>query len=145
MDDFRCHSKWRKSRAYLALCVHLFDPLLEETMPLHRFAKRTLPVAVRRAVLFGAALLLAAAAPVNAQGALDNLARDVDRTESLRAVLDLQRTYAHYAQAGLWREVGALFATDGSLLFDGLVMPEQAIKGTHRDHQLPAQALRRWP
>jgi hypothetical protein len=44
-------------------------------------------------------------------------------------VLNLQRTYAHYAQAGLWNEVGALFAPDGRLVFDGLIMPEQAAKG----------------
>jgi hypothetical protein len=98
-------------------------------MPLHRFATRSRPGAARCATLLWAALLLAAALPANAQNALDNLARDIDRTESLRAVLDLQRTYAHYAQAGLWNEVGALFAAEGSLLFDGLVMPERKIKG----------------
>jgi hypothetical protein len=44
---------------------------------------------------------------------LDSLARDVDRAESLRAVKTLQRTYAQYAQYGLWNEMGSLFAADG--------------------------------
>jgi hypothetical protein len=75
-----------------------------------------------------ATLLLAPAEP-RGDGGLDELARDVDRVESLRAVLDLQRAYAHYAQAGLWNEVGALFAPDGRFVFDGLVMPEQTAQG----------------
>ncbi len=33
---------------------------------------------------------------------IDNLARDVDRLESLRAVKNLQRSYLQYAQFGLW-------------------------------------------
>ena len=44
------------------------------------------------ATLLGAARLLAAARPAHTDAALDELARDVDRTESLRAVLNLQRT-----------------------------------------------------
>jgi hypothetical protein len=53
------------------------------------------------------------AAPVHRTGDLATLARDVDRAESVRAVKDLQRTYAQYAQFGLWRESVALFARDG--------------------------------
>lgn len=83
----------------------------------------------RMAALALAALTLALGTPAQADTALDDLARDVDRTESLRATLDLQRTYAQYAQAGLWNEVGALFAQDGSFVFDGLVKAEQTIKG----------------
>jgi hypothetical protein len=41
------------------------------------------------------------------------------------AVLNLQRAYAQYEQAGLWTEVGALFTPDGSFVFDGLIKPEQ--------------------
>ena len=51
---------------------------------------------------------------MHADSGLDDLARDVDRVESLRAVLNLQRTYAQYAQAGSWNDVAALF-TAGSL------------------------------
>ena len=76
-----------------------------------------------------AAWALAAAMPTHADSGLDELARDVDRVESLRAVLNLQRTYAHYAQAGLWNDVGALFTADGRFLFDGLIMPEQTATG----------------
>jgi hypothetical protein len=50
---------------------------------------------------------------------LDSLSRDVDRAEAIRAVKTLQRTYAQYAQFGLWNEMGALFARDGILENDG--------------------------
>lgn len=46
---------------------------------------------------------------------LDDLARDVERTESLRAVKDLQRVYAHYNQFGLWDDMAALFAADAKV------------------------------
>jgi hypothetical protein len=72
---------------------------------------------------------LAVAAPARADPALDNFAREVSRTESLRAVLNLQRAYAQYAQYGLWTQVGALFARDGSFVFDGLIKPAQTAKG----------------
>jgi hypothetical protein len=48
---------------------------------------------------------------------IDALARDVTRLESLRAVKDLQRSYAHYAQYGLWREMAALFAAQGHIVW----------------------------
>jgi len=47
---------------------------------------------------------------------VDLLARDVDRLESVRQVKDLQRSYAHYAQYGLWDEMAALFARDASFI-----------------------------
>ncbi len=59
-----------------------------------------------------------------AQPELDALARDVDRAESMRAVKNLQRTYAHYSQYGLWNEMGALFASDATYIFD-----EETISG----------------
>lgn len=46
----------------------------------------------------------------------DALARDVDRLISLRQVKDLQRSYAHYAQFGLWDEMANLFAADAKLI-----------------------------
>lgn len=76
-----------------------------------------------------AALTLAPTTRALADSALNELARDVDRTESLRAVLNLQRTFAQYAQAGRWQDVGLLFASDGRFVFDGLVMPEQTTTG----------------
>lgn len=69
-----------------------------------------------RAVL--AALLLAAAPPLlarNQAGNIDGLARDVAGQESLRAVKDLQRSYAHYAQAGLWADTSALFTSGATI------------------------------
>jgi hypothetical protein len=69
-------------------------------------------------ILLAAAMALAlganaeAAAPSRTDG-LASLARDVDRAESVRAVKDLQRTYAQYAQFGLWSEMAGLFAQDG--------------------------------
>jgi len=68
-------------------------------------------------------------APARADVALDALARDLDRVESLRAVKMLQSSYAQYAQFGLWNEVGELFAADGRFVFDGLVGPAQIAEG----------------
>src|SRR5690606_15720713 len=76
-----------------------------------------------------AVALTAPFAPVRADVALDELARDVDRTESVRAVKTLQASYAQYAQFGLWNEAGALFADRGTFIFDGLVGPEQKAEG----------------
>lgn len=75
--------------------------------------------------------LVAAAQPATARQdpALDTFARDLDRTESLRAVLNLQRNYAQYAQFGLWNQVGELFARNGSFVFDGLIKPAQTATG----------------
>jgi len=55
--------------------------------------------------------------------ALDELARDVERVESVREVKDVQRAYAHLAQFGLWDEVAALFAEDATVRWadDGVV------------------------
>ena len=76
-----------------------------------------------------AVLALFLAVPAHADQALDSFARDVARTEGVRAVLNLQRSYAQYAQYGLWNEVGALFAPRATFTFDGLVMPAQTAKG----------------
>ncbi len=65
-----------------------------------------------------ATLTLFLTLPVHADPAIDALARDVDRTESVRAVKTLQSSYAQYAQYGLWTEAGALFAAEGSFIFD---------------------------
>jgi SnoaL-like domain len=69
------------------------------------------------------------AIPSLADAQLDGFARDVERTESVRAVKTLQASYAQYAQFGLWKEVGALFAADGSFVFDGLVKSAQTFRG----------------
>src|SRR5262245_60947432 len=90
-------------------------------MPLRRRTTHTLGLC--------AVLVLALAGRAAADTALDELARAVERTESLRAVLNLQRLYAHYAQAGRWNDVGALFASDGRFVFDGLIKTEQTASG----------------
>lgn len=54
----------------------------------------------------------------SAQPSLDSLARDVERAESIRAIKNLQRSYAHYSQYGLWQEMGDLFARDAQYIFD---------------------------
>jgi hypothetical protein len=74
-------------------------------------------------------LALFVAVPASADQALDTFARDLSRTESVRAVKTLTHTYAQYAQYGLWNDVGALFAPDATFTFDGLVMPAQTAKG----------------
>jgi hypothetical protein len=97
-------------------------------MSLRRLATLALAVGTLAAAPVGVPHLRAATTPAE-QTALDELARDVERTESLRAVLNLQRLYAQYAQAGLWNQVGALFTSDGRFVFDGLIRPEQTSKG----------------
>lgn len=77
-------------------------------------------------VFFCLALAAVAVLPaiVIAQASLDELARDVDRAESMRAVKNLQRTYAQYSQYGLWNEMADMFAKDGTYIFD-----DEIIKG----------------
>src|SRR5689334_5397681 len=73
-------------------------------------------------LLFAAAAMQPASAL--AQTSLNELARDVDRAESMRAVKNLQRTYAQYSQYGLWNEMADLFAKEATYIFD-----DQTIKG----------------
>lgn len=51
--------------------------------------------------------------------AIDELARDVERVESVRAVKNLQRTYAQLSQFGQWQAMAALFADDATLHWGG--------------------------
>jgi hypothetical protein len=74
-------------------------------------------------------LALALAAPAHANPAIDSFARDLDRTESVRAVKALQHSYSQYAQFGLWTAVGALFAPSGQFVFDGQIKPAETAKG----------------
>src|SRR3954468_11978979 len=74
-------------------------------------------------------LVLSLSQPVLADAELDGFARDVERAEGVRAVKNLQSSYAHYAQFGLWNEVGALFTRDGSFVFDGMVKQAETAKG----------------
>jgi len=77
-----------------------------------------------------AALLLASAplpAATPTQPAVDALARDVERAESVRAVKDLQRLYAQYSQFALWDQMAALFARQGTLSFG-----ETSVSGRER-------------
>ena len=69
-------------------------------------------------VFFALAAGLALPWSASGQTTLDDLARDVDRAESMRAVKNLQRTYAQYSQFGLWREMADLFAEHGTFIFD---------------------------
>lgn len=66
-------------------------------------------------------LFLCCGLSAHADKSLNELARDLDHTESIRAVKDLQHHYTQYAQFGLWSEIGSLFVADGSFVFDGLV------------------------
>jgi len=70
-----------------------------------------------RAALAAVALMLSPAAATAQAPAdsTDELARDVGRLESLRQVKDLQRSYTHYAQFGLWNDMADLFARQGRI------------------------------
>ncbi|MFB0613937.1 nuclear transport factor 2 family protein [Aurantiacibacter poecillastricola] len=65
---------------------------------------------IATALLLGAAPA-ALAQPLDREDIFD-LARDVDRVESLRAVKDLQRFYAQFAQHGMAEEMADLFTDD---------------------------------
>jgi hypothetical protein len=84
----------------------------------------------RPLVLICATLALFLALPARADAELDAFARDVERVEGVRAVKTLQASYAQYAQFGLWNEIGALFAKDGSFVFDGSIKPAHTVKGS---------------
>ncbi|BAK66203.1 hypothetical protein SLG_15280 [Sphingobium sp. SYK-6] len=84
--------------------------------------------------------------PTVAADTLDALARDVDRLESLRAVKDLQRRYAHYSQYGRWREVANLFARNGRIEWDderidGAAAIARWLEARHGPRGLAAGAL----
>lgn len=70
-----------------------------------------------------------ATAPTASNPALDELARDASRAESVREVKTLQRSWAQYAQYGLWNQVGGLFTADASFTFDGQVTPGEVVNG----------------
>ncbi|MCP5144916.1 MAG: alpha/beta fold hydrolase [Gammaproteobacteria bacterium] len=61
---------------------------------------------------------IAGQAQITADEALriERMALEADRTESIRAIKHLHDAYAQFAQAGMWREMAALFAADGELL-----------------------------
>jgi len=85
---------------------------------------------MNRSLVVVCAMLTVMAAPsVRADTELDGFARDVERVEGVRAVKTLQSSYAQYAQYGLWKDVGALFAREGSFVFDGMIRPAQTFKG----------------
>ncbi len=75
----------------------------------------------RHTARFAALLLLcgspAAYAQDITQAQIDELARDVTRVESVRAVKDLQHFYAQYAQFALADEMAALFTDSGQLIW----------------------------
>jgi len=66
--------------------------------------------------------------PGIASQAVNELARDVERTEAVRAVKDLQRSYTQYAQFALWDEMAPLFARDAKIMWgDRTISGEKAI------------------
>jgi len=79
------------------------------------------PLTRRLLPLAGAVILALPALPALPAAAqdqpVDELARDLSRVESVRAVSDLQRFYAHYAQFGLWDEMAQLFAAEGRIVW----------------------------
>ena len=95
-----------------------------------RFAKfcglALVPAALGLALLLGQSASgqpLGRVVPIAAdsQDRIDQLGRDVDRAEGLRAAKNLQYLYSQYAQYGLWDEMGALFTDDADLMSDGKV------------------------
>ena len=70
---------------------------------------------------------------------IDELARDVSREESLRAVKNVQRSYAQYAQFGLWGAMADEFATNGKIVWgDRTIEGKPAIAAWLASHSAPA-------
>jgi hypothetical protein len=87
--------------------------------------RTSLWLALPCAAIVAASLVVHAAGAADAGGsAVDSLARDVERAEAIRAVKNLQYAYSHYAQFGLWAEMGALFADGGESVWG-----DQVVKG----------------
>ncbi len=68
------------------------------------------------------ALLVTSTVPAASQSPksptqIDILARDVERAEALRAASNLQHNYTHYAQFGLWDDLGGLFTRDAQMIW----------------------------
>jgi len=89
--------------------------------------------------LFAAVFTIAAAVPAThaadgAASSVDVLARDTERAEAIRAVKNLQYAYSHYAQFGLWSEMGALFSSAGETIWgDETIMGPAAIAKYNMD------------
>ncbi|WP_404714087.1 nuclear transport factor 2 family protein [Sphingomonas sp. MMS24-J13] len=79
----------------------------------------------------GLALMLSTAPVVAVPVTRDSLARDVGQAEDVRAIKTLQRSYANFAQFGLWREMAALFADDARWIFDTETIAGRAAIGRH--------------
>ena len=58
------------------------------------------------------AVAIAATRLMAQQAGINELARNVERAEAIRAVKTLQRSFAQYSQFGLWNEMAGLFSTD---------------------------------
>src|SRR5690606_26712785 len=108
MNWCRAGSLMRR-RATLPSAVIIQPTLRLQELPLH-------PMISLPTRLLALAVLCFSAAAVHAADSIDALAQDVDRLESLREVKDLQRTYVHLSQAGLWNEMGALFSRDAQFI-----------------------------
>jgi hypothetical protein len=81
--------------------------------------------------MLAALLVLTGVQPVRAvpPDMVDSLARDVGSLESVRAIKDLQRAYAQYAQYGLWSDIADLFGAHGRILWgDRAIVGRAAIR-----------------
>ncbi len=97
----------------------------------HRFRPLVFLCVALSGVLLAAPAAPAAQAATDAS-ALDELARDTERAEAIRAVKKLQHAYSHYAQYGLWNDLGELFARDGEWIWgDNRLQGPAAISAHH--------------
>lgn len=92
------------------------------------------------------ALLLTGTAPAAfaqeaSRAQIDELARDVSRVESLRAVKDLQRFYAQYAQFGLAAEMAALFTEDAQFIWGDETIEGRAAIEAWLDQRMGGRGL----
>ncbi|WP_298163286.1 nuclear transport factor 2 family protein [Brevundimonas sp.] len=68
--------------------------------------------------------------PFLASSPVEQIARDIERAQSLRRVKDLQYTFAQYGEYGLWADMASLFASNAEYIDgDTTIRGQEAIRG----------------
>lgn len=94
--------------------------------------RKSLPWAFLGATLFAISIAMPVARAADAGAStIDSLARDTERAEAIRAVKNLQYAYSQYAQFGLWSDMGALFASDGEVIWGDKTLKGPAAIAKH--------------
>lgn len=67
----------------------------------------------------------------NASVAIDTLARDITRVEAIREIKDIQRSYAHLAQFGRFKDATSLFTMNATFIWGNTSVVGQSAIGSY--------------